>query len=85
VELTSLHTPPCTLPVELRDLFRPSVALSLVVAGPDRRPFALESSPFEGGAYLEGCSECVERSRCGGPRADYLRFHGGGEFAPLKQ
>jgi pyruvate-formate lyase-activating enzyme len=85
VELTSLHTPPCTLPGELRDLFRPSTALSLVVVGPDRRPFALESSPFEGGAFLEGCSRCTQRPVCGGPRADYLRLHGGGEFEPLAE
>jgi MoaA/NifB/PqqE/SkfB family radical SAM enzyme len=84
VELTSLHTPPCTLPPELRDLFTPSRALSLVVVGPDRRPFALESSPFEGGAYLEGCSGCARKSTCGGPRADYVRLHGGSEFVPLQ-
>lgn len=83
VELTSLHTPPCTIPPELRDLFTPSMALSLVVVGPDRRPFALESSPFEGGAYLEGCARCSARLTCGGPRADYVGLHGGGEFVPL--
>ena len=83
VELTSLHTPPCTLPPEIRDLFTPSAALSFVVVGPDRRPFALESSPFEGGAYLEGCSQCAQRSLCGGPRADYSRLYGGAEFVPI--
>jgi len=83
VALTSLHTPPCTLPVELRDLFLPGGALSLVVVGPDRRPFALESSPFEGGAYLEGCARCVERARCGGPRADYVDLHGEAELVPI--
>jgi MoaA/NifB/PqqE/SkfB family radical SAM enzyme len=84
VALTSLHTPPCTLPIELRDLFLPSGALSLVVVGPDRRPFALESSPFEGGAYLEGCARCAERPRCGGPRADYVRLHGEAELVPIE-
>ncbi len=83
VELRSLHTPPCTLPANLRHLFMPAAALSLVVMGPDRRPFDLESSPFEGGAYLQGCSNCVERARCGGPRADYIQLHGEGEFVPL--
>ncbi len=83
VQLASLHTPPCALPPELRDLFMPSVSFSLVVVGPERRPFALEASPFEGGAYLEGCARCAERSRCGGPREDYLRVHGPGEFVPL--
>ena len=83
VELTSLHTPPCTLPPEIRDLFTPSASLSFVVVGPDRRPFALESSPFEGGAYLEGCSSCSQRSLCGGPRADYSRLYGGAEFVPI--
>jgi MoaA/NifB/PqqE/SkfB family radical SAM enzyme len=83
VELTSLHTPPCTLPHELRDIFSSSAALSLVVVDPGRRPFALESSSFEGGAYLEGCSRCSQRSRCGGPRADYIQLHGSDEFLPI--
>jgi MoaA/NifB/PqqE/SkfB family radical SAM enzyme len=83
VELTSLHTPPCTLPPDLREIFRYSASLSLVVVGPDRRPFVLESSPFEGGAYLTGCARCELRSHCGGPRADYLRLHGEAEFVPL--
>jgi organic radical activating enzyme len=83
VELVTLHTPPCTLPVALRDRFSPASALGLVVAGPDGRTFALEDSSFEGGAYLDGCARCAERSRCGGPRADYLRIHGAAEFAPL--
>jgi MoaA/NifB/PqqE/SkfB family radical SAM enzyme len=85
VALTSLHTPPCTLPVELRSLFLSSGALSLVVVGPDGRPFALESSPFEGGVYLDGCARCAQRQRCGGARADYLRVHGRGEFVPLDE
>lgn len=84
VGLTSLHTPPCTLPAELRELYTPASSLSLVVAGPEGRPFALESSPFEGGAYLEACEGCSERSRCGGPRADYRRLHGDDEFAALR-
>ena len=85
VGLTSLHTPPCTLPAELRELYTPASSLSLVVTGPEGRPFALESSPFEGGAYLEGCADCADRARCGGPRADYRRLHGDQEFVPLQR
>lgn len=83
VDLKSLHTPPCTLPPNLRRLFEPASSLGLIVTGPDGRSFPLESSSFEGGAYLEGCGRCVERSRCGGPRADYLALHGASEFVPI--
>ncbi len=85
VELVSLHTPPCTLPRELRPLFEPASSLDLVVVGPDARAFALEDSPFEGGAYVATCAECTERSRCGGPRADYLRMHGDAEFSAIER
>ena len=83
VPLTSLHTPPCTLPSELRSIFTPARDLSLLVVGPDGRPFALETSSFEGGAFLDGCARCSERDRCGGPRADYVRIHGATELTPL--
>jgi len=83
VRLASFHTPPCTLPPELRSLFSPAGELSLLVVGPDRRPFPLEASPFEGGAYLEGCARCAERPRCGGPRPDYVKLYGDGEFVAI--
>jgi MoaA/NifB/PqqE/SkfB family radical SAM enzyme len=81
--LASLHTPPCTLPAGLRSLFMPASTLGLLVVGPDARPFPLEQSPFEGGAYAEGCGRCEARPACGGPRADYVRIHGDVEFKPL--
>jgi MoaA/NifB/PqqE/SkfB family radical SAM enzyme len=83
VEILSLHTPPCTLPPDLRHVFWPTSSLGLVVIGPDGRTFPVEASAFEGGAFLEGCARCRERTRCGGPRADYLRLHGASEFVPL--
>jgi MoaA/NifB/PqqE/SkfB family radical SAM enzyme len=83
VMLESLHTPPCTLPDDLQHLFAPASALGLTVVGPDGQSFPLETSPFEGGAFVEGCATCRERPRCGGPRADYLRIHGASEFVPL--
>lgn len=83
VTLESLHTPPCTLPHELRTLFLPAAALSLVVVGPDGRSFPLEASSFEGGPRVEACATCRERTRCGGPRPDYLRLHGAGEFEAI--
>jgi hypothetical protein len=83
VTLQSLHTPPCTLPEPIRDIHLPARALSLLVVGPDARPFPLEDSPFEGGAYTASCEGCASRRACGGPRADYRAIHGDGEFAPI--
>jgi MoaA/NifB/PqqE/SkfB family radical SAM enzyme len=83
VELASLHTPPCTLPKETRDVFLPASSLALTVVNPDGRAFPLESSSFEGGAYVPACGTCSARARCGGPRADYLTIHGAEEFQPL--
>jgi MoaA/NifB/PqqE/SkfB family radical SAM enzyme len=82
--IESLHTPPCTLPPPHRDLFAPASRLSLLVVGPDARPFALEESPFEGGAYVAACGSCAARPGCGGPRADYLAIHGDAEFVALR-
>jgi hypothetical protein len=83
VTLVSFHTPPCALPLELRAIFAPARELSLAVVGPDGRPFALEDSSFEGGAFTESCAGCAERGRCGGPRADYVKIHGDAEFVAL--
>jgi MoaA/NifB/PqqE/SkfB family radical SAM enzyme len=83
VELVSFHTPPCTLPPELRAIFSPAKELAMVVAGPDGKTFPLESSSFEGGARVEACAACAERARCGGPRADYVRIHGANEFRAI--
>jgi hypothetical protein len=84
VKLTTLHTPPCTLPPELRGLFAPASELGLLVVGPDARPFPLEDSPFEGGAYTKACWQCMARRACGGPRADYVAIHGDAEFVALR-
>ena len=84
VKLVSLHTPPCTLPPELRGLFSPASELGLLVVGPDAKPFPLEDSPFEGGAYAKACWECIARRACGGPRADYVAIHGDAEFVALR-
>lgn len=84
VKLTTLHTPPCTLPAELRGLFAPASELGLLVVGPDARPFPLEDSPFEGGAYTKACWQCMARRACGGPRADYVAIHGDAEFVALR-
>jgi MoaA/NifB/PqqE/SkfB family radical SAM enzyme len=83
VSIESLHTPPCTLPADLRGLHRPAASLALVVVDPTSRAFALETSSFEGGARVDACTLCSARERCGGPRADYLRIHGGSEFTAL--
>lgn len=83
VALQSFHTPPCTLPPALRALWQPASGLAMTVVDPGGHAFALESSPFEGGARVEACASCAARDACGGPRADYLALHGAGEFRAL--
>jgi hypothetical protein len=81
--LTSLHTPPCTLPAgcERARFYAPDLALRVV--NPDGRAFLLEDSPMEGGAFLPGCAGCALRPRCNGLRQDYLDRFGSGDFVPL--
>lgn len=83
VDIQSFHTPPCTLPLAERSLFRPAASLGLVVVDPSGRPFSVADSPVEGGAYLPSCDRCAERARCPGPRADYRAAHGDDEFQPI--
>jgi MoaA/NifB/PqqE/SkfB family radical SAM enzyme len=83
VELASLHTPPCTLPSAARHRFLPAKELRLRIVDPSGRAFALEESPFEGGAFQPPCGHCSERGRCNGPRADYIRLHGDREIAAI--
>jgi molybdenum cofactor biosynthesis enzyme MoaA len=81
--LVSFHTPPCTLPAALRILWSPATDLEMTVVDAGGNAFPLESSLFEGGAFVEACASCSARGRCSGPRADYLRIHGTGEFHAL--
>jgi MoaA/NifB/PqqE/SkfB family radical SAM enzyme len=83
VELRSLHTPPCTLPAKHAARYLPARELRLLVVDPSKRAFALETSPFEGGAYEPTCGRCSSRGLCHGPRADYVRLHGASEFVPV--
>jgi MoaA/NifB/PqqE/SkfB family radical SAM enzyme len=83
VQFVTLHTPPCTLPADLRDRWQSARELRLEVVDPSGRAFALETSPFEGSAHAR-CRECDLHTRCSGPRADYLRIHGDAEFVPLR-
>lgn len=83
VALASFHTPPCTLPPALRWVWSPAVDLAMTVVDPGGHSFALERSPFEGGARVEACDRCAARDRCAGPRADYVRLHGAVEFRAL--
>jgi MoaA/NifB/PqqE/SkfB family radical SAM enzyme len=82
-EIVSFHTPPCTLPPALRRIWQPASDLAMTVVDAGGHAFALESSPFEGGAPVEACSTCAARDRCRGPRADYVRIHGTGELRAL--
>lgn len=81
--ITSLHTPACTLPEADHAMLFSAADLALRVSNPGGHEFLLESSPMEGGRYLEGCARCRHRPRCGGLRDDYLAAHGGGEFDPV--
>ena len=85
VDLLSFHTPPCTLPPALRPIWQPTTDLSMTVLDAGGSAFPLESSPFEGGAPVEACASCAARARCSGPRADYRRLHGDGEFRALTE
>jgi MoaA/NifB/PqqE/SkfB family radical SAM enzyme len=83
VELVSFHTPPCTLPADLRRLWLPARDLGMTVVDPGGHAFALETSSFEGSGHVEACVGCAAGGRCGGPRADYLRLHGASEIRAL--
>lgn len=81
--ISSLHTPPCTLPAELSRVFFHAADLDLLVANPGGYSFRLELSPIEGGLYFERCGGCELRAHCSGARADYVAVHGDGEFQPV--
>lgn len=83
VELVTLHTPPCTLRPEHRRHYLPAQKLRLLVVDPSGRSFPLESSPFEGGVFLEGCTSCTHRQTCAGLRADHLERHPGEDLRPV--
>lgn len=80
--ITSLHTPPCTVPRALSSCLFSSASLELVVANPGGYRFRLEESPIEGGHYLDRCEACTFRPRCSGLRKDYLAIYGDAEFQP---
>ncbi len=81
--ITSLHTPPCTIPQGYEGCRFHAASLSLLVANPGGYQFMLEDSAIEGGVYLAGCAACALRPRCGGIRAEYLTLFGGEEFQPV--
>ncbi len=83
IELVSLHTPPCTLPRDLRHRHLAAGRLRLQVVEPSGRSFPLETSPIEGGVFEPGCGACLARPACHGARADYVRLHGVGELRPV--
>ena len=81
--VTSLHTPPCTVPLAHHACLFHAAELGLLVANPGGYRFMLEESAIEGGRYLERCQSCAMRGQCGGLREDYLAIHGDGEFQPI--
>ncbi|MBR57703.1 MAG: hypothetical protein CMH54_06545 [Myxococcales bacterium] len=82
--ISSLHTPPCTIPKSHRACQFHAADLDLLVANPNNYSFWLEESPIEGGHYFDRCRDCVEKPDCGGARIDYVRVHGDEEFQPTK-
>ena len=80
--ISSLHTPPCTVPGSHHACLFDAAALNMLVSNPGGFAFKLEASPIEGGHYLPRCDGCKYRPRCRGLRADYLRLHGDAEFRP---
>jgi len=80
--VTSLHTPPCTIPESYRRCTFKAADLNLLVANPGGYRFMLEQSPIEGGHYLARCKGCGLRGDCGGIRLDYIEIHGDAEFQP---
>lgn len=81
--ITSLHTPPCTVPRSHHAALFYAPDLALLVTNPGGHRFLLEDSPIEGGVYFERCGRCAFRSRCGGARADYVARFGDAEFQPV--
>lgn len=80
--ITSLHTPPCTVPSSHAQCRFHAAELGLLVGNPGGYHFMLEASPIEGGHYFERCASCSLRSQCGGVRRDYLERYGDSEFQP---
>jgi len=84
--ITSFHTPACVIPKDYRTCLFHAPDLNLIVANPGfegNHYFWLEESPIEGGHYLESCTDCTHRTRCGGIRKEYMEVHGTKEFIPL--
>ncbi len=81
--ITSLHTPPCTMPAGYEECLFFAPDLELLVCNPGGYSFMLEESPIEGGLYFDRCDGCSMRDRCGGARADYVEIFGDDEFQPL--
>lgn len=81
--ITSLHTPPCTVPAELSSILFHASDLDLLVANPGGHTFRLETSPMEGGRFFPRCERCAMRPRCGGAREDYVKIFGDDEFQPV--
>jgi cyclic pyranopterin phosphate synthase len=81
--ISSLHTPPCTVPAALSRVQFHASDLDLLVANPGGYMFRLETSPIEGGTYFPRCAGCALRAQCSGVRRDYVAIHGDAEFQPV--
>lgn len=81
--ISSLHTPPCTVPKGYERALFFAADLNLLVCDPAGYSFRLEESPIEGGLYFPRCDDCALRTRCGGARADYVAIYGDEEFQPV--
>ncbi len=81
IEITSLHVPPCLLAKRHRNKYFHAGLYRLLVIAPGQSPFLAETSPTEGGSYLDICDNCSERQKCLGFTSEYLTMNH--ELAPI--
>lgn len=76
------HIPPCLLG-PMPELYDDIAKQELIVVTPGGE-FPAETSPFEAGNQTPRCAGCAYAGRCRGPRIEYVRERGDGEFVPVR-
>ncbi len=74
LKITSLHIPPCLLAKRHRENYFHAGRYGLLVVPPSQEAFMAETSPTEGGNYLEQCQSCSERQDCLGFSSEYAQM-----------
>ncbi len=76
------HIPPCCL--EGRESLVFSVRkYDLLIVTPGGHAFKAEESPFEACRHIPVCSRCSLKTKCPGPRIEYVEEFGDSEFYPV--